>query len=145
MLACVLHGPVNKKVHYEGVIMFLDMIIYKLCIGTRTHPRMRSIRMRTITSKCNLNALTPPSSMVRVVFSPDAVAPKSLNMATSSVQQLEELQARLEKSLSELGYSGKFGKLPAAVARNEKVMQFLSWMIDNLSPDNHLTSAELEK
>lgn len=58
---------------------------------------------------------------------------------------VEDLQTRLEKSLSELGYSGKIGKLPAAVSGSEKVTRFMSWLIDNLKPDNHLASTELEK
>lgn len=65
--------------------------------------------------------------------------------AKSSVQLLDELQTRLEKSLSELGYSGKVGRLPAAVEGNEKVTGFLNWLIDNLTPENHLASNELEK
>ena len=56
-----------------------------------------------------------------------------------------DLQNRLEKSLSELGYSGKVGKLPAALEGNEKMMRFVSWVIDNLTPENHLTTAELQK
>ena len=56
-----------------------------------------------------------------------------------------DLQNRLEKSLSELGYSGKVGKLPAVLEGNEKMMRFVSWVIDNLTPENHLTTAELQK
>ena len=73
------------------------------------------------------------------------LAPNFNMAAKSSVQQIEELQTRLEKSLSELGYSGKMGRLPATVAGNEKVTSFLNWLIDNLTPENHLTSTELEK
>lgn len=65
-------------------------------------------------------------------------------MATP-VPGLVELQSRLEKCLSELGYTGKVGKLPAAVEGNEQMVKFVSWVIDNLTPDNHLTTAELQK
>lgn len=58
---------------------------------------------------------------------------------------LVDLQSRLEKSLAELGYSGKVGKLPASLEGNEKMMRFVSWVIDNLTPENHLTTAELQK
>lgn len=65
-------------------------------------------------------------------------------MAATAVQ-LVNLQSRLEKCLSDIGYTGKVGKLPAAVEENEKMMGFVSWVIDNLTQDNHLTSAELQK
>ena len=58
---------------------------------------------------------------------------------------LIELQSRLEKRLSELGYTGKVGKLPTAVEGNEQMMRFVSWVVDNLTPENHLTTAELQK
>ena len=58
---------------------------------------------------------------------------------------LVELQSRLEKRLSELGYTGKVGKLPAAIEGNEQMMRFVSWVVDNLTPENHLTTAELQK
>lgn len=64
-------------------------------------------------------------------------------MAVST--QLEDLQSRLEQSLTELGYSGKMAKLPAAMLGSEKMTNFVSWLIGNLSPDNHLTTAELAK
>ena len=57
--------------------------------------------------------------------------------------QLEDLQRRLEQSLHGLGYSGKVGKLPAALTGNEKMTNFMSWVVDSLTPENHLTSAEI--
>ena len=59
--------------------------------------------------------------------------------------QVEDLQSRLKQSLSELGYSGKVAKLPAALVGNEKMTKFMSWLIDSLTSENHLTSAEIAK
>lgn len=68
------------------------------------------------------------------------VAPKHI-MATPE----EVVQSSLEKALSELGYSGKVAKLPSSLAGNEKITKFLEWLLGNLTPDNHLTTSELEK
>ena len=65
--------------------------------------------------------------------------------AMAATAPLVELQSRLEKRLSELGYAGKVGKLPAAVEGNEQMMRFVSWVLENLTPENHLTTAELQK
>ena len=74
------------------------------------------------------------------------MAPKHKeNRAMTGTVPLVELQSRLEKSLSELGYARKVGKLPAAVEGNEQMVKFVSWVIDNLTPENHLTTAELQK
>ena len=70
---------------------------------------------------------------------------QGINRAMAATVPLVELQSRLEKSLSELGYTGKVGKLPAAVEGNEQMVRFVSWVIDNLTPENHLTTAELQK
>ena len=79
--------------------------------------------------------------MVKVVPLLIQVAPKqNSTMATGP-----ELQTSLEKALSELGYSGKVAKLPYSVAGNEKMVNFVSWLVRNLTLDNHLTTSELEK
>jgi hypothetical protein len=78
----------------------------------------------------------------------EEVAPKQIpaeNLAMAATVPLVELQSRLEKRLSELGYTGRVGKLPAAVEGNEQMMKFVSWVVDNLTPENHLTTAELHK
>ena len=83
--------------------------------------------------------------MVKVVKRLERSGAKYTSDAMAAIEPLVDLKSRLEKSLSEIGYSGKVGRLPAAVEKNEKLMRFVSWVIDNVTPENHLTTEELEK
>ena len=55
------------------------------------------------------------------------------------------LQQQLASSLSEVGYGGKVGSLPPAVAQSERLGRFLQWLLHVLQPANCLSAAELER
>lgn len=60
-------------------------------------------------------------------------------MATSGTGSVKALQERMTSAMASAGYSGDPIKLSAAVERNPKLLAFLEWTIEQISPENHVS------